>query len=127
MISAVLCAITLATFWPIVHHDFITYDDGVYLTGNPHVQEGLSWNSVAWAFRTTYAGNWHPITWLSHLLDVQLFGLNPGWHHFISLLLHTANTVLLFLLLRLLTGATWRSGVVAALFALHPLHVESVA
>ena len=94
---------------------------------NPAVQAGFTWKTVAWAFTTDCAANWHPLTWLSHMLDVQLFGLNPGGHHLTSLLLHTANTLLLFFLLKQMTGALWRSGFVAALFALHPLHVESVA
>ena len=98
-----------------------------YVTHNPHVTGGLTWGNVGWAFRTGYASNWHPLTWLSHMLDAELYGLKPGGHHLTNLLLHTANAVLLFLLLRRLTRAEWRSGLVAGLFALHPLHVESVA
>jgi tetratricopeptide (TPR) repeat protein len=106
---------------------FINYDDDVYVTNNPHVRAGLHEDGVAWAFTTTTASNWHPVTWLSHMLDVQLFGLDAGKHHLVSLLLHAANTALLFLLLAQMTGAVWRSAFAAALFALHPLHVESFA
>jgi len=127
LVCGLLAAATLATFWPQVHHDFINYDDPVYVTLNPHVSSGLTWSNVKWAWTANCASNWHPLTLLSHMLDVQLFGLNAGWHHLVSLLFHTANSLLLFLLLRALTGALWRSALVAALFALHPLHVESVA
>jgi protein O-mannosyl-transferase len=114
-------------FWPSIHHEFVNYDDPDYITSNAHVLRGLSWGNVAWAFEASHAGNWHPLTWLSHMLDVRLFGLQPGWHHLVSVLFHAVNSVLLFLLMRQMTGATWRSGCLAALFALHPLHVESVA
>jgi len=122
-----LAAATLATFWPVVHHDFLDYDDPDYVSENSHLTAGLTWENVEWAFTTRYASNWHPLTWLSHITDVQLFGLNPGWHHLTNLLLHTANSLLLLLLLKRLSRAFWRSAFVAALFALHPLHVESVA
>jgi protein O-mannosyl-transferase len=118
---------TLALYWPVTRHSFVNYDDTDYVTQNSYVQAGLSAKSVAWAWSSEVARNWHPVTMFSHMLDCQLFGLKPGWHHFTSLLLHAANSVLLFLLLRRLTGATWRSAFVAALFAFHPLHVESVA
>ena len=126
-ISVLLGGLTLAAFWPAVHCDFTNYDDPYYVTLNPHVLGGLTAGNVAWAFRTGYYGNWFPLTWVSHMLDVELFGLNPGGHHLTSLLFHVANTLLLFWILQRITGATWRSGVVAALFALHPLRVESVA
>ena len=126
-ICLMLGAATLITFWPQTGHDFVSYDDPFYLTENVQVQQGLTWETVGWALRTGAAGNWHPVTWLSHILDVQLFGLEPGWHHLTSLLFHTANAVLLFLLLQRMTGAVWRSAFVAGLFALHPLHVQSVA
>jgi hypothetical protein len=126
-VCVVLAAVTLATFWPVFHNDFVSYDDRDYVTENAHVLAGLTWANVEWAFRTGHAGNWHPVTWLSHIGDVQIYGLRPGWHHLTSLLLHAANAVLLLLLLKGLTGAFWRSVCVAALFALHPLHVESVA
>jgi hypothetical protein len=127
LVCVLLGLTTLATFWPVVHHDFINLDDPDYLVQNRAVQAGLTWKTVAWAFTTDCTGNWHPLTWLSHMLDVQLFGLNPGGHHLTSLLLHTTNTLLLFFLLKQMTAALWRSAFVAALFALHPLHVESVA
>ena len=121
-----LGAVTLAAFWPVIHNDFVNYDDRDYVTENPHVLGGVTWADAGWAFRTGHSGNWHPLTWLAHSLDVQLFGLRPGWHHLTSLLLHVTNSMLLFLLLHRLTGALGRSAFAAALFALHPLHVESV-
>jgi tetratricopeptide (TPR) repeat protein len=127
LVCGLLAAATLATFWPQVHNDFINYDDPVYVTLNPHVSTGLTWSNFKWTWTANCASNWHPLTLLSHMLDVQLFGLNAGGHHLVSLLLHTANSLLLLLLLRSLTGALGRSALVAALFALHPLHVESVA
>jgi tetratricopeptide (TPR) repeat protein len=116
-----------ATFLPAVTHDFITYDDPVYVTENAHVRDGLTWAGIRWAFGSTEASNWHPLTWLSHMADVQAFGMRPWGHHLTSVLLHAANALLLFVALRRLTGALWRSLFVAALFGLHPLHVESVA
>ena len=107
--------------------DFVSYDDQVYVTGNYHVQHGLTWDNVKWAFCTSTAANWHPVTWLSHMLDCELFGLKAWGHHLTNLLLHTANTFLVFLVLRRMTGAFWRSWFVAGLFGLHPMHVESVA
>jgi len=106
---------------------FVVYDDDQYLTGNPRVQSGLSAEGVAWAFTTTHAANWHPLTWLSHMLDVELFGMDPGAHHRVNVAFHAANTLLLFLVLLRMTAAPGRSAFVAALFAVHPLHVESVA
>ncbi len=126
-IGVVLAAIIFTAFWSVVHSDFIKLDDRQYVVENPHLAGGLTWQNVKWALGADYASNWHPITWLSHMLDVQLFGLAPGGHHFVSLLLHTANALLLFGLLLRITGTVWRSAMVAALFALHPLHVESVA
>jgi len=105
----------------------VNYDDPDYIIGNAHVTGGLTWANVVWAFTSNDAANWHPLTWLSHMMDCQLFGVNPAGHHLMNLLFHTANTLLLFLLLTQLTGALWRSALVAALFAWHPLHVESVA
>jgi len=127
LLCLLLAAATLAVYWPVVHCDFLNYDDPDYFTANPHILTGLTWANTAWAFTTEHAGNWHPLTWLSLMLDVDLFGKGPSGPHLTNLLFHTANTVLLFLLLRRLTAATWRSAIVAALFALHPLHVESVA
>jgi tetratricopeptide (TPR) repeat protein len=122
-----LAAMTLIVFWPVTRCDFINYDDPDYFTSNPHVLTGLALGNVLWAFTTGHASNWHPLTWLSLMLDAELFGKNPFGPHLVNLLFHAANTALLFLLLRKLTVATWRSAFVAALFALHPLHVESVA
>ncbi|MGH8024234.1 MAG: tetratricopeptide repeat protein, partial [Limisphaerales bacterium] len=118
---------TIALYWPILHHGFINYDDPDYILNNPHVKAGLTWSGVIWAFTHAYAANWHPITWISHMLDCQLFGLDPEGHHLINVLFHAANAVLLFILLTYMTRAPWRSFFVAALFAWHPLRVESVA
>ncbi len=126
-LSLWLALATLAVYWPVRHHDFVNYDDADYVSANSHVQSGLSWANVAWAFTTGHASNWHPLTWLSHMLDYQLFGNSPGRFHLVNLAFHIANTLLVFLVLRRLTGAMWRSALVAALFALHPVHVESVA
>jgi protein O-mannosyl-transferase len=117
----------MVLYEPVLFHDFVNYDDPDYVTENYHVQRGLAWDGVCWAFTTGHTGNWHPVTWLSHLLDCQLYGLKPGGHHFTNAFLHVLNTILLFLLLNRMTGARWRSALVAALFALHPLHIESVA
>jgi protein O-mannosyl-transferase len=122
-----LAVATLAVFLPVGWHGYVNYDDSDYVTANKHVQSGLSWENVVWAFKTGHASNWHPLTWISHMLDLQLFGDKPGAQHLVSVGFHIANTLLLFLLLLRMTGALWRSFMVAALFALHPLHVESVA
>jgi Tfp pilus assembly protein PilF len=127
LLCVLLAAFTMAVFAQTGNHQFINFDDTIYVTNNPHVQGGITADNVAWAFTSTAASNWHPLTWLSHMADVQLFGLNPRGHHLTSVLLHIASTLLLFLLLARLTGSVWRSLFVAALFALHPLHVESVA
>jgi tetratricopeptide (TPR) repeat protein len=126
-IAVGLAAATCVVYAPLRHHDFIQYDDPAYVTENPRVREGLSLDNVAWAFTTGHASNWHPLTWLSHMLDAQLFGLEPGPHHLSSLALHAVNAVLLFWVLMQMSGACWRPAFVAAMFALHPLHVESVA
>jgi tetratricopeptide (TPR) repeat protein len=122
-----LVVATLAVYWQVRNHDFVNYDDDHYITENRHVRAGLTKEGIIWAFTTTHASNWHPLTWLSHMLDCQIYGLNPGWHHVTSLLFHIANTLLLFVILKQMTGARWQSAFVAALFALHPLHVQSVA
>ncbi|MDD5141428.1 MAG: tetratricopeptide repeat protein [Verrucomicrobiales bacterium] len=127
VICVLLFGSVVWTFLPALHNGFINYDDDVYVTGNVHVQKGLSPATVAWAFESTDASNWHPLTWLSHMTDCEFFGLNPQGHHFTSVLLHAINAVLLFLALRRMTGAAWRSLFVAAVFGLHPLRVESVA
>lgn len=127
LILAGLALLGLAALFPVVDNDFINYDDNLYVTENNHVQNGITREGVRWAFRTFSAGNWHPLTWLSHMADVELYGLNPRGHHGTSLLIHIMNTALLFLVLEGMTGAPGPSASVAALFAVHPLHVESVA
>ncbi|MDO8587792.1 MAG: tetratricopeptide repeat protein [Armatimonadota bacterium] len=126
-IGAAIAALTLLSYWQIRGHGFVDFDDPEYVTENRNIRAGLTAKSVIWAFSATRAGNWHPLTWLSHMLDYRIFELNPGGHHTTSLIIHTLNAVLLFLLLSRITGFVWRSGFVAALFAIHPLHVESVA
>jgi tetratricopeptide (TPR) repeat protein len=125
--SLSLVAATLAFYNPIVRNQFVDFDNLAYILKNPHVQRGLTWETVKWSFTTFYQANWHPLTWMSHALDCQLYGINPLGHHYTNLLLHAANAVLLFLLLRRATGFTWSSLFVATLFALHPVNVESVA
>ncbi len=126
-VTLALIAVNLIVYASVWHYDFVNYDDYQYVSENADVSGGLTWHGVAWAFTTGAAANWHPLTWLSHMLDVQLYGLNPGAHHLTNLLLHIANTLLLFGLLHRMTGALGRSAFVAGLFAVHPLHVESVA
>jgi tetratricopeptide (TPR) repeat protein len=134
LICLALAVITLGLYVPVirtgpaeVRYDFVNYDDPDYVTSNSHVQSGLTKESVVWALTTGHASNWHPVTWLSHMLDCQLYGLNPTGHHLTNVLLHIANALLLFGVLRQMTGSTWCSAGVAAVFAWHPLHVESVA
>ena len=127
MFSLLLFAAVLASYSSIIHNQFLDYDDNEYITNNAHVKAGLTWANVQWAFSTSEEANWHPLTWLSHELDSELFGLNPVGHHVVNVLLHAVNAVLLFLLLQSATGFRWRSLMVAALFALHPINVESVA
>ena len=134
--------VVLWTFFPAINNDFVNYDDGLYVTENIPVQQGLTWKGIGWAFSSFTASNWHPLTWLSHMMDCQLYGLQPRGHHLTSVLLHTTNVLLLFVVLRRMmglrssksigatapqAGATWRSLLVAVLFGLHPLHVQSVA
>ncbi|MGA9473707.1 MAG: tetratricopeptide repeat protein [Terriglobales bacterium] len=127
ILSLLLVLATLALYNPVAHAPFLNLDDDIYITQNPEVRSGLNWHSTTWAFRTTTATNWHPLTWLSHELDCQLFGLNPAGPHLVNVFLHAANAALLFLILASATGMIWRSLMVAALFALHPINVESVA
>ncbi|HEV8132234.1 MAG TPA: tetratricopeptide repeat protein [Acidobacteriota bacterium] len=122
-----LLLVGAAAFWPILNNGFIEYDDDLYVTQNRHVQAGPTGDTLKWAFTTTEGANWHPLTWISHALDCRFFGLNPKGHHLTNLLFHLANTLLLFVALSSMTGSLWRSAFVAALFAVHPLHVESVA
>lgn len=124
--SLLLIILTIALYYPVKSHPFVNYDDDVYVTENIQVQSGLNWDTVSWAFVTYDGGNWHPITWLSHALDCELYDMNPGGHHQTSLLLHVLNALLLFWVLRRATGFAGRSFMVAALFAVHPINVESV-
>src|ERR1700722_10034727 len=116
---------TFILYWPITHNGFTNIDDSGYIADNPHVNSGLSAANISWVFEHPYAGYWIPLTWISHMIDYQLFGLNPAGHHLMSALIHVANAVLLFLLLKNLTNSLWRSAFAAALFAWHPLRVES--
>jgi Tfp pilus assembly protein PilF len=127
VLGLLLVIATLALYNPVTHHPFVNFDDDRYVTDNTHVRSGLHWETVKWAFTSFDEANWHPLTWLSHALDWQLFGQNPAGHHYINVLLHALNAVLLFWVLWRATGSTGRSWVVAALFALHPINVESVA
>src|ERR1051325_10045313 len=145
-ISLGLAMATIASVWPVVHAQFINYDDNEYVTHNPMVLHGLNWQGIKWAFTTRHASNWHPLTWMSHMLDVSVFGKGARGPHVVNLALHVANTLLCFLVLRGMTSSKtsnfkpqtsgklqtpnsqiWRCAVAAALFGLHPLHVESVA
>jgi len=126
-LGLLLAIATLALYYPVHTHPFLNYDDSLYVTENDQVQAGTTWLTVKWAFTTFEVGTWHPLTWLSHALDCQLYGLDPSGHHDTSLLLHTLNVVLLFWVLQAATGYIGRSAMVAALFALHPINVESVA
>jgi protein O-mannosyl-transferase len=126
-ICILLAAVTLSLYGPVIRHPFINYDDKDYVTENQQVRAGLSWHTMVWALTATGKANWHPLTWISHALDCQLYGMDAAGHHLSSILFHVLNTVLLFLLLAQVTRLTVRSAVVAALFALHPLNVESVA
>ncbi|MDR3698537.1 MAG: tetratricopeptide repeat protein [Candidatus Sulfopaludibacter sp.] len=122
-----LAAATLAVYSQAIHFDFLNYDDPAYVVNNPQVRAGLTWDGLAWAFTSFHAANWFPLTWLSHMTDCQFFAMRGGWHHLTSIVIHTAAALLLFAALHRLTGARWPSAFVAFLFALHPLHVESVA
>jgi protein O-mannosyl-transferase len=126
-ICLVLTLATTAVFWQVFTSDFINYDDPDYVYENPNIQAGITPKAIKWAITTGYASNWHPLTWLSHMLDWQLFGSKPAGHHLVNLIFHIANTLLLFIVLKQMTHRLWPSAFVAALFALHPLHVESVA
>jgi hypothetical protein len=127
VIAAVLAVLTIAVYGRIWTLGFVSYDDPGYVTDNPHVLAGLRWSGIVWAFTTNTEANWHPITWLSLMLDASIGGGAAGVFHATNLLLHVANAVLLFLGLRRMTDRRWESAMVAALFAVHPVHVESVA
>lgn len=127
LICVLLAVTTLAVYWQVRHYDFVNYDDPIYITENPIVQQGVTARNIQWAVTRCYYAYWHPLTWMSHMLDCQLFGVNSGAHHLTNVGFHIANTLLLFLLLWRMTDRLERSAFVAGLFALHPLHVESVA
>src|ERR1041385_3113356 len=129
LVPLMLVLVVLATYWRIGQCEFISYDDPDYVTANRYVQAGLSRQGFAWAFGNLHgvATYWHPLTWLSHMLDCQLFGVNPAPHHWMNLAFHTLNVVLLFLVLKRMTGAFWPSAFAAALWAVHPLQVDTVA
>ena len=126
-LALVLIVLNACAFLPVLHNGFVNFDDGEYVVGNAHVKAGLTWEGVRWAFSTTTAGNWHPVTWVSHMLDCELFGVNPWGHHLTNLVLHTGNALLVFFVFSRMTGSIWRSFFMAALFVVHPLRVESVA
>jgi tetratricopeptide (TPR) repeat protein len=127
LICILLMSVTFAVYWPVCNYEFVKYDDDGYVTNNRHIRSGLTWYGVKWVFTSGYASNWHPVAWLSHMLDLQFFGLSSGAHHLVNVLIHTINTLLLFIVLERATGVLWASAFVAAIFGLHPLHVESVA
>src|SRR3982074_1547848 len=131
LIASAVCILLVGIFWiafsQTLHHEFVNYDDSPYVYANPRIINGLTPGNVHWAFTHVHASNWHPLTTISHMLDCQLYGLQAGGHHFTNVLLHTVAVLLLFAVLREMTGALWQSAFVAAMFAIHPLHVESVA
>lgn len=127
IVAAILVLVTSAAYEPVRNCEFVDYDDDVYVTANSNVNKGLNWDSVRWAFTEPYIANWHSLTWLSHMVDCQIFGLEPQGHHLVSLLIHIANVLLLFFILAAMTRSIWPSAFVAVIFAIHPLHVESVA
>ena len=128
LLALLLLGLVVAVYGQVYDFAFVFIDDKEYIYDNPIVKSGLTWRGIAWAFRSVgYANNWHPLTWLSHMMDIQFFGVNPGAHHLVNMAFHAANTIVLFLTLRAMTGFQSRSAFVAALFAVHPLHVESVA
>ena len=126
MCAALLFA-TLAVYAQVARHEFVLYDDPDYVTTNEHVRAGLTWDGVAWAFTSSQAGNWFPLTWISHMADCQIFGVDSGMLHLMNVFYHALAALLVFAVFRRMTGAVWRSAFVAFLFALHPLHTESVA
>jgi hypothetical protein len=125
LISALLMTMVTIVYWKVGYYPFVNFDDDVYITDNLMVLNGLTWDGITWAFRAIYP-NWHPLTWVSHMADVEFFGLNAGLHHLENVLLHALTTLILFLALSRVTRVVWKSAFVAALFAVHPLHVESV-
>jgi hypothetical protein len=126
IISVLLVLSTFAVYWQVQDHEFLGYDDNMYVTDNLNVKAGLTKESVMWAFTTSSYFNWHPMTWLSHIFDYQFYGLNPKGHHLTNLFFHIANTLILFMVLLRMTGAFWQCGFVAAMFALHPINVNQL-
>ena len=126
-ICVLIILVTYIVYHQVQDHKFIAFDDGLYVTENFHVRTGLNLENITWSFTTTHSSNWHPLTWMSHMLDVSLFGMNPGSHHLMNVFFHLLNSLLLFFVFRQLTGKIWQSAFVAVIFAIHPLHVESVA
>ncbi|MGO9148021.1 MAG: tetratricopeptide repeat protein [Desulfomonilia bacterium] len=128
LICLLLAGVIFFVYWQVTSFDFINFDDEIYIENNHSIEHGINFESIKWAFSSFgYASNWYPMTWISHMLDIQLFGMHPGMHHLTSVIFHILNTILLLIVLDKMTGSLWKSTVVAALFALHPLHVESVA
>jgi tetratricopeptide (TPR) repeat protein len=127
LLGAVLCLAVFLLYEPVRTHEFVSYDDHVYVTQNPHLARGLDWGAIGWVFSHEHAANYHPLTWVSHMLDVELFGLEPGPHHLVNVALHALNALLVLFLSRALLGNLWAAALAAALFAVHPLRVESVA
>jgi tetratricopeptide (TPR) repeat protein len=127
LICLLLSSAVLIVYWQLTGFEFVNFDDPKYVIGNPTIKQGITLQGIRWAFVSVYASNWHPLSWISHMLDIQFFGMNPGMHHLTNVILHIINALMLFLILEKMTGALWRSAITAALFALHPLHVESVA
>ena len=127
LISILILTLVFILYWQVTAYDFINLDDTTYVTENPLVRQGLTAEGISEAFSSVYASNWHPLTWISHMADLELFGMNPGMHHLVNIIFHILNSLLLFLVLMQMTGAMGRSAAVAVLFAVHPLHVESVA
>ena len=127
LISLCLVIAILATYWQVRNFDFILFDDAEYVTQNHHIKNGLTYDNLIWALTSTYAANWHPLTWVSHMSDISMYGMDAGQHHITNLILHIINSLLLLIILKQMTGNLWPSSFAAALFALHPLHVESVA
>jgi len=127
LICILVSAAILVAYWPVQHYDLISLDDIDYITGNPYVKSGLTWDSFSWAMKDIHTGYWHPLTWVSHMLDYQFFGSRVGGHHWTNVIFHIANSILLYVVLKRMSGTVWKSALVAALFAVHPLNVESVA
>jgi protein O-mannosyl-transferase len=127
LICLLLSASVVTVYWQLTGFEFVNFDDPKYVIENPIIRQGITLQGIRWAFVSVHASNWHPLTWISHMLDIQFFGMKPGLHHLTNVILHMINALMLFLILEKMTGALWRSAIVAALFALHPLHVESVA